>query len=553
MRPALIVIGLFLLIFHGTAISIVEFCPDSYADRDLDEYIILEGSGSLDSVTISDGEGGFRFPSGSSIEGRLVIARSSTAYCQTYGIYPDYEWFDYSENVPDVIRGGNLVLGNSNDELILYENNREIQRVRWPDDVRAREGQVHFFENGVWDKRPLFIGQSRFSPAAFDNVTLIAFVSPDSSYDTVIRAIGDAQQDIHLNIYEFSSPGITQALIQAAKKGVNVSVLIEGGPVGGITAEESAALNRLAVDGISVLQMKSTERAHAPYRYDHAKYLVIDGSGVLVTSENFKNSGIPEPEKRGNRGWGVYIQDRGVAEYFDRVFNADSSSGYIEPYSGKGGTLERPNDQAYQIRFPAQMYSGARVTPVLAPDTSYLITDFINSATHEIAIEQAYITNESATALNPYLQAAVDASRRGVTVRILLDSYWFNIEDDVDNDEMARTINDIARTENLPLEARLVNLEKGGFEKVHNKGVIVDRNRVLISSINWNSNSPNFNREAGVIIDQPDVGRYFSDVFESDWASTTETKKYEFDYLKFAAAIAVIVVLSIVLIRRYRK
>ena len=55
------------------------------------------------------------------------------------------------------------------------------------------------------------------------------------------------------------------------------------------------------------------------------------------------------------------------------------------------------------------------------------------------------------------------------------------------------------------------------MEQIHNKGVIVDDKRVLVSSINWNSNSPNFNREAGVIIDHPGVARYFREVFEDDW------------------------------------
>lgn len=52
---------------------------------------------------------------------------------------------------------------------------------------------------------------------------------------------------------------------------------------------------------------------------------------------------------------------------------------------------------------------------------------------------------------------------------------------------------------------------------MHNKGVIVDGDAVLISSVNWNENSPSFNREAGVIIESTDAGAYFSDVFTADW------------------------------------
>jgi phosphatidylserine/phosphatidylglycerophosphate/cardiolipin synthase-like enzyme len=35
--------------------------------------------------------------------------------------------------------------------------------------------------------------------------------------------------------------------------------------------------------------------------------------------------------------------------------------------------------------------------------------------------------------------------------------------------------------------------------------------------VNWNGNSPAFNREAGVILDSPALGAYYSSVFDDDW------------------------------------
>jgi len=84
-----------------------------------------------------------------------------------------------------------------------------------------------------------------------------------------------------------------------------------------------------------------------------------------------------------------------------------------------------------------------------------------------------------------------------VHVTVLLDAYWYNVEDERDNDEMAALINHIAVAEGIPLEGRCADLESNKLEKIHNKGVIVNNRSVLVSSINWNSNSPNFNREAG--------------------------------------------------------
>jgi hypothetical protein len=156
-----------LLITPSVALQIVEFCPDPYLTGDPDEYLVLEGTGILDGVMISDGEGGFRFPAGSVISGRLVIARNGAAYTTTHGTPPDYEWYDYSPTVPDVIRSGNLQLSNTGDQLTFYEQGSRTQEIVWPRDVTTRQGQVHFLEEGIWDPRVLIIGQSRFTPAIF--------------------------------------------------------------------------------------------------------------------------------------------------------------------------------------------------------------------------------------------------------------------------------------------------------------------------------------------------------------------------------------------------
>ena len=74
---------------------------------------------------------------------------------------------------------------------------------------------------------------------------------------------------------------------------------------------------------------------------------------------------------------------------------------------------------------------------------------------------------------------------------------------------------------------------------------------MLVSSINWNSNSPNFNREAGVIIDHPGVAGYFLSVFEDDWNGAVTPQEPKTDYLKIVIVIAVILLLLIIYYRRH--
>ena len=533
------------------AVQIIEFCPDPYLSDDADEYIVISGEGSLDGVAISDNHGGFRFPQGTIIHGTMTIARNGTAFEKTHGTYPDFEWQNYSPEVPDVVSGTHLRLANTRDELLVYENSRLVQTITWPGDVKPREGQVHYLEDGTWDPRPLMLGQSRLARTSFENVTITAFVSPDSSLEVFSGAIVSAQHRVLVNVYELTSVNITDDLINAEERGVDVTVLLEGGPVGGIPASEKSAISALNRTGIPVLAMASPEGEHVPYRYDHAKYVIIDDRAVVVTSENFGHSGFPPAGETGNRGWGVVMEDRRLAVYFADLYKTDTSGSAITPVYGAAGPGENYTMISRPVVFAPATFTEARVTPVIAPDTSAAITGLLDSAQESIDIQQAYITNESKIRLNPYLASAINASRRGVHVRVLLDSYWYNTEDEADNDEMVALINRIAAAENLPLEARCADLTTTGLEKIHNKGVIVDDRAVLVSSINWNTNSPGFNREAGVIIEQPQAAIYFRAVFDADWSPAVRSPHPPTDYLKIACAIMVIGLLVILYYHRH--
>ena len=531
-------------------VQISEFCPDPYQYNDEDEYLVLSGTGLLDDISVSDGKSGFRFPAGTRINGSVTIARSGIAFEQTHAKYPDFEWLDNSPQISNVIPGDTLRMANAKDALMLYKGGMLVQEVAWPEDVKPREGQIHFLENGTWDIRPLLIGQSRFSPAVFRNVSVITFVSPDSSGDMFSYAINQASSEVLLNVYEFSNPFMADSLIAAQERNVDVKIILEGGPVGGISSEENEVIRRMTDSGIPVLLMVSEPDLPAPYRYNHAKYVVIDRSATLLTSENFKYSGFPPEGMNGNRGWGVYLEDSSLAEYFRTVYITDSQGKSLIFYNGSPGNLETVSSVMHTREFAPGFFTGATVRPVISPDTSSQITSFINSAERSIEIEQAYITNETTLSLNPYLSAAINASRRGVHVRVLLDSYWFNIEDEKDNDEMVSLINRIGISEHIPLEARCADLDQIGVDKIHNKGVIVDGQQVLVSSINWNSVSPNFNREAGVIIDHPGVAGYFLEVFEDDWNSSSNNHPRATDFVKIGVVAVILAILLIIYCRR---
>ena len=196
---------------------------------------------------------------------------------------------------------------------------------------------------------------------------------------------------------------------------------------------------------------------------------------------------------------------------------------------------------------PLSLSGNFSVQLIIAPDNSLhyeTIIGLINSANKSIYIEEAYIRRDWGDHTNPYLDATIDAARRGVEVKILLDSMWYNLDGNADNDELCRYVNEISKNEDLNLEARLVR--RDGITKIHNKGVIVDSEKVLISSINWNKHSPTYNREVGVIIQNPEIGAYYSEVFMKDW----EKSGNSWEMVVIAVIMFILLVTAIYFIKR---
>ena len=256
-------------------------------------------------------------------------------------------------------------------------------------------------------------------------------------------------------------------------------------------------------------------------------------------SENWKNTGLPTNNTFGNRGWGMIINNPDVTNYFSEVFVEDWNPASRDSFSftandpifvNKYGTP--PPDFVpdrtistgnYSHLFDSEIISGTfHVSPVLAPDTSLMqtksIIGMIKGAESSVYVEQLYIKKWGSSAdrkPNPFLEAVINASRRGCEVKILLNpTYSFE-----SNQATIDYVRSIATNEGLDLNAKFIDIENTGLNKTHNKGVIVDYSKVLISSINWNENSAVNNREAGVIVENEDAAGFYTDVFLYDWCA----------------------------------
>ncbi|MGZ4162785.1 MAG: phospholipase D-like domain-containing protein, partial [Tumebacillaceae bacterium] len=423
-------------------------------------------------------------------------------------------------------------------EGVIYVREKDETTQQYPDIDQASDW-AHMRVYGA--------GQSRFgAPTNYYAGTLQQYSSPDNSYNTVVSALNAATTSIDFNIYEFTSYQLYTALKNAATRGVKVRLFIEGGIVGGISDQEKYIAQQLVAAGVQVRYIINNPSISAfqRYDYDHAKYAVIDNNKAFVESENWSASGIPTNNNYGNRGWGILINDPTTAAFYENVFNYDfnvnakdsfpftpTDATYGNPPSGFVPDQSTPTS-TYKGNFINKPINGEfNLTPIMAPDSTFLkntsIIGLARQAQKSLYVEQLYIkkywgsgsTGSLTTTPDVYLEEVINAARRGVKVRVLLDSAFLDTSDPRDNTYTVQYINDTAAAEHLDMQAKLIDLKTLGLEKVHNKGMLVDGQKTLVSSINWSENSPESNREAGVIIDNTEVNAYYEPLFWYDWTA----------------------------------
>jgi cardiolipin synthase len=390
-----------------------------------------------------------------------------------------------------------LQLANGGDTVRLLHEGEVVDRVGYES---APEGETYTASAGEWEP----LGATDRPVVTAGAGTVETFALPDNP-DRAIAFLDAADERILLAGYTLSSQRVVETLVAAVDRGVDVSVLADGSPVGGMSGKMATALDSIDRAGGTV-RVLAGDRAR--FRYHHAKYAVVDDR-ALVATENWKPSGLGGAS---SRGWGVVTDQQPIVEGLVETYRADAGWVDTVPWSEHDPSLVagNPASGSYPRKFETRELQVERTRLLVTPDNAHReIRTLIENAEESIAIEQVRIGDRSF----PFLQAVLDAAARGVEVRILLSSAWYVEEE---NRQLAAWLTDQAAAADLPLSARLAD-PGGAFEKIHAKGVVVDGEHALVGSINWNENAVRNNREVAVLLDGAEAAGYFESVFEADW------------------------------------
>ena len=463
--------------------------PNPLADEDVGEYVVLAfpKATNLTGWTLSDGETNVSLPN-ATVEGRIAVTAAPNATTNLTAA----SIVGVNESVS---------LANGGDEVVLRDGERVVDEAVYEN---APEAERYNRTAGGWAwEHP---GATNFSAVRTGPATARTFVLPDSPA-VPIDTLESADRRILLAGYTFSSERATAALERAAERGVEVRVLVDDAPVGGITARQATLLDRLARAGVTI-EVIGGDRAR--YDYHHPKYAVVDDRALVMT-ENWKPSGTGG---RSSRGWGAVVRSGETAVELAEVFRADISWRDTVSWgafrANETFETEAAANGSYPTRFEPKQIEAEGVQLLTAPDNAErVLVDRIDRADESVSIVQASIGSRR----QPLLEAAIRAAERGVDVRILLSSVWYSEEE---NTALADWLNRKAEAENLTLDAKVAD-PGGRFEKIHAKGVVIDREAVVVGSLNWNNNSADQNREVAVVLKGTEAGNYYGQVFDADW------------------------------------
>ncbi len=141
------------------------------------------------------------------------------------------------------------------------------------------------------------------------------------------------------------------------------------------------------------------------------------------------------------------------------------------------------------------------------PRTEDIWLEMINSAKRTLDIAQFYIADSAGQALEPMIDAVIEAGARGVQVRILAERKFEEI--------YPATLLRLRETPGADVRIYDVSGISGGVH--HAKYFIVDDRTVFVGSQNWDWRALTHINELGVRIRSMPVAAAFSQLFNFDW------------------------------------
>jgi hypothetical protein len=368
---------------------------------------------------------------------------------------------------------------------------------------------------------------------------MLCHVGPDAGWPVLRPFLEATKKTLSVAMYDFNADYIAKTFIETVRdKGLQAVLTWDDG----MTAPETTIRTKLRktlkgnLDGW-IVRCGGSKRFASAY---HEKVAVRDSTSFWLSSGNWSLRSQPEIDpigtpsqakgmySKGNREWHVIVEDAKLARVFEQYIKHDRDGSEAESKAGDGGVvldaeeiprlpdLFVPLDALFDAADVADAPTPIapeilptkpgefEVRPVLTPD-NYIncIMELIDGAQRSIYLQYAYITYSDKKIDKKFTEMleklAELSNESGIDMRIIVGS--------------------------AGAAEKIRKLVEAGFKEtvfrsqssIHNKGIVVDGERVLVSSANWSGDGVLRNRDAGLIIFNNEIATYYQNAFLFDW------------------------------------
>jgi PLD-like domain len=368
---------------------------------------------------------------------------------------------------------------------------------------------------------------------------ILCHVGPDAGWPVLRPFLEATKKTLSVAMYDFNVDYIAKTFIDTVRDKDLQAVLTWDD---GMTAPETKIRTKLRkslkenLDGW-IVRCGGSRRFASAY---HEKVAVRDSTAFWLSSGNWSLHSQPDIDpigtpaqakgmySKGNREWHVIVEDVKLAKLFEQYIKHDRDDSEAEAEAGEEGVeldaeagprlpdLFVPVDALFDADDVADTPTPIApeilptkpgefdVSPVLTPD-NYIgrITELIDRAERSIYLQYAYITfsdKEIDKKFTEMLEKLAELSNRpNFDLRIIVGS------------------NGAADKIRKLVEAGFKETVFRSQSMVHNKGIVVDGEIVLVSSANWSGDGVLRNRDAGLIIFNKEIATYYQNAFLFDW------------------------------------
>ena len=353
---------------------------------------------------------------------------------------------------------------------------------------------------------------------------IITYASPDSTFFVTKNLFKKAKESILIGIYDFTAEHVYTCIEEAIGRGVSVSLMLD------LEGEnENNMFKKLKKQGVECVPAPACTSKNARYFSSaHEKVIVLDNKWTMIQSGNYSNNSCPFNElngdssqgfKAGNRDMGIAIESAPLARFFTKILRSDMKleltaaglEGFELPLKDKDFLLEAPR-RIPEPLFPSNEFNpddSIKIQPVLTPD-NYVdeVEALLKTATRSVRIEQQYIRVDQ-----NLIQRLLKAIPKNLDVQII-------IAHPIGADNVAKTMKEFnTLKDEYGFDVRFLSRK---LVHCHNKLIVIDDDKVLISSQNWSNSAVAKNREAGVIVYDKEITKYFRKIFDADWTMSDE-------------------------------